>query len=124
MDGNLPLRLPGVANANSDKYRTSAGEINFFGHTTGFKLMTGGKGFGIHELGGIIFNNEINVHRLGLIYWGDNGEYSGYNSEKIRDLLQNKWIHQPRGINSWDVLDIPDRKYWNSGSTGGSSLWY
>jgi len=110
--------------ASGDKFRTSAGQVSFFGYTAGFKLMTGEKDGSIHTKNGIDFNGEKNVHRLGLIYWGDNGEYSGYNSEKIRDLLQNKMIHQPRGIASWDVLDIPDSGYWNSGSTGGSSLWY
>jgi len=49
-----------------------------------------------------------------------------YNSEGIRDFLQNKLIHQNRDpeIDSWDVLNIPDQGYSNSGSTGGSSLWY
>ena len=119
--------LPGMdhASASADKFRTSAGEINFFGRTAGFKLMTGEKdGIKTHEKDGITFNDEKNVHRLGLIYGGVNGKFGGYNSEGIRNLLQNKWIHQPRGLNSWDVLDIPDRGYWQQGSSGGSSLWY
>ena len=61
---------------------------------------------------------------MGLIYCGYGGISVGYNSEGIRDLLQNKMIHQPQGLDSWDVLDIPDRGYWQTGSTGGSSLWY
>jgi hypothetical protein len=62
-----------------------------------------------------------------LIYFGFGPIKVGYNSEKIRDLFQNKWIHQSRTpeLDSWDVLggQYPDRFYWYFGSTGGSSLW-
>ena len=79
-----------------------------------------------HFINGHYYHDEINVRRLGLIYGGVNGNYSGYNSEGIRDLLQNKLIHQNHDpeIDSWNVLNIPNQGYSNTGSTGGSSLWY
>jgi hypothetical protein len=71
------------------------------------------------------------LRETGLIYLGFGPFKVGYNSEKVRDLFQNKWIHQPQGLGSWDVLSdpnngkpyYPNRFYWHFGSTGGSSLW-
>jgi len=93
--------------------------------------MTGEAADGEHYIDGIKYHNDTNLHRLGLVYFGLGPLKFGYNSEKVRDLFQNKWIHQPQGLSSWDVLNdpnngnpyYPDRSYWYFGSTGGSSLW-
>ena len=68
----------------------------------------------------------MNVHRLGLVYFGFGSLKSGFNSEKnIRVPFQNDLIHRPRGLELWKGLSsqYPDRSYWYFGSTGGSSLW-
>lgn len=123
--------LPGVPKGSGDKYRTSAVEINFFGSTFGYKLMTGEDAGGTPQtIDGYKYHNEKNIHRLGLIYWGSGSERHGVNSESIRNLLQNELIHKPGQRKNpdsfylWNVLNIMDRGYLSEGSTGGSSLWY
>jgi len=122
--------LPGIPKGSGDKYRTSAGKLNIALFSVGYNLMTGEEAPGEHNIDGVNYHNETNVHRLGLVYFGLGPLKFGYNSEKVRDLFQNKWIHQRHGLDSWDVLNdpngkyyYPDRSYWSYGSTGGSSLW-
>ena len=122
--------LPGIPKGSGDKYRTSAGKLNIALFSVGYNLMTGEEAPGEHNIDGVNYHNETNVHRLGLVYFGLGPLKFGYNSEKVRDLFQNKWIHQRHGLDSLDVLNdpngkyyYPDRSYWSYGSTGGSSLW-
>ena len=124
--------LPGMDHASGDKYRTSAGQVSFFGYTAGFKLMTGEQDAtnDWKDNEGYWHHGEKNAHRLGLVYSGFNGNYSGNDSESNRNFLQNDLIHKPGqrkhpgSYYLWDVLNIPDKGYSHTGSTGGSSLWY
>lgn len=118
--------LPWIPEGESDKFRTSAGQINIGLHSIGYNLLTG-ESDGTTHVGedGYTYRGEKNVHRLGLVYIGYGPFKIGYNSERyVRSALQNDLIHKPLGLFLWDVLsdEYPDRFYWYIGSTGGS-MW-
>ena len=47
----------------------------------------------------------------------------GVNSEKVRDLFQNKLIHENYNIPQFSVLDRPTKAYVQFGSGTGNTLW-
>ena len=127
--------IPGVPKGNSDKYRTAAFQFNVLEQGFGFNLMTGDPGEPIRdEEGNIIIDNRDNgyytdkgtgdpdKYRLGVLYVKTGPLRLGWNSEGIRDYIQNKKIHKWTGDPYFNKLSV-NKFFWYFGTGTGFSLW-
>ncbi|RKN76822.1 polymorphic toxin type 23 domain-containing protein [Ulvibacterium marinum] len=103
--------LPAELGDGGDRFRTARVDINLGPFSTGFKLGTGDPGldkferrknidfespdsgpFGTYRLNPDTGDNPDNI-RLGIGYFGIGPFKVGTDSEKLRDLIQNKIVH-------------------------------
>jgi hypothetical protein len=130
--------FPGIGD-EQDRYRTAAVELNIYGFTLGVNLMTGDPGNKFDESRYIVYNKKSGQSyytknkdvnngcdpdelRAGVMYIGYGPLRVGWNSEAIRDFWQNHVVHGLGGLPWYKVMDIPDKPFWQLGTSGGY-LW-
>jgi RHS repeat-associated protein len=117
---------------NGDRYRTAALKLTFGGLSVGFNLFTGDPGLKNRKiddnLGGLYgqyvkndFGNDPDEYRSGIGYIGIGPIRIGNDSEKRRDLIQNRIIHDKVGSPHFKVLNRPNKFYF--GFFGNGNLW-
>jgi RHS repeat-associated protein len=138
---NLAKYLWGIPAAdNGDRYRSAAFKARFLIFSAGFNIFTGDPGLKgssrntFHDPdaeGRLTYTlnaegNDPDQYRAGLLYFGIGGFYYGFNSEKIRNFIQNRFAHDwlCRGDSPYfKVLDRPEQSYFYFSSGTGNSLW-
>ncbi len=134
----LPLMLDAD---HGDRHRTAAMQLNTARLNIGFNLFTGDPGLDWKDrqtFSDPSFNNRMtyasnsqgnnpNEYRTGAAYAGMGPIKVGWNSEKIRHVIQNRFAHDKlqHGNSPWfQQLDIKPKLYFNIGSSGyGNGLY-
>lgn len=130
-----------VPNADSgDRYRSAAARFRFGPASLGINIFTGDPGLSSddrrtfddpdsdgRETYTISANGDNpDTYRAGIWYVGIGPIKIGANSEKVRDLLQNKLAHDflCKGNSPYfKVLNRPSRAYFYFGTETGGTLW-
>jgi len=60
---------------------------------------------------------------MGVLYFGVAGYRLGYNSEYIRDYVQNQKIHEPNGSAYFKVLNVPSSVYLGFYTNNPFTTW-
>ena len=136
---NITKELPGVVAAdNGDRFRTAAAKIRVGPLYVGINIFTGDPGlkhedrkteFDANGRETYVINDngdDPDQFRAGLIYIGAGPFRYGYNSEKIRHFLQNRFAHDflcGGDTPYFKVLDRPGQHYFYFGTETGGTLW-
>ena len=64
-----------------------------------------------------------NEYRSGVVYFGWGPFRIGYNSEDIRETIQNKWMHKNTGDPYFQRVDYNSQWFFYFGTGTGNSLW-
>jgi RHS repeat-associated protein len=118
---------------NGDRYRTAAAKIQIGNIHIGINLFTGDPGgTSIDDRRTEIINGNLTYipnssnsanpdeYRAGVGYIQIGPFRFGNDKESRRDMIQNRWIHSNFGFPFFKVLDIPNKWYFQFGT---SSLW-
>lgn len=116
-----------------DRWRTGAARINMGGFTIGANIFTGDPGGtydnrpkeDIYGDGQLYYTGEhANDYRAGIVYAGFGPIQVGWNSEEIRDSIQNDTLHSWSGDPYFSYVEgKADRLYWHIGTGSGNTLW-
>ena len=132
-DWMLSQKMPGVPKGDGDRFRTAAVQFNIMEIGVGLNMMTGDRGKDLDgnpnwETTGkyrtYINNNtggDPDKYRLGALYVKAGPFRLGWNSEGIRNAIQNKWIHGTKFPHFKKLKR--NRLYWYIGSGTVNSLW-
>jgi len=122
---------------NGDRYRTSGVKLGFNEAEVGLLMFTGDPGlngdyrnvedsprtengqYGVNNITG----DNPDSHRMGVLYFGVAGYRLGYNSEYIRDYVQNQKIHEPNGSAYFKVLNVPSSVYLGFYTNNPFTTW-
>lgn len=124
---------------NGDRYRTAAAKIRYGLFSIGMNLFTGDPGkndmdrrtyidpSNNRETYTISANGEDpDEFRAGVLYFGAGPLRVGWNSEGIRNFLQNRLAHDwlcNKSSPYFKELDRPGQFYFHFGSPSANSLW-
>ena len=138
---NIGKYIPFIPSSdNGDRYRTAAARIRWAFFSVGVNIFTGDPGvdhdvrriFNDPDRGGretyTISANGDNPdeYRAGYWYVGVGPIKMGWNSEGVRDFIQNKFAHDwicKKDSPYFRVLDRPGGLYFYFGTETGSTLW-
>jgi RHS repeat-associated protein len=132
----LMSKIPFIPHGDGDRYRTAAAQINVGPFGIGMNLITGDAGpnrnnpDNIDNINGhdtYVANNgyDPNQYRQGVFYFRAGPFRFGRNSEKIREVFQNRFAHDfmTGGDTKWfEVLNLKPKWWWQIGY-GGGTLW-
>ena len=126
----------GLPADNGDRYRTAAAQIRWGEFSAGVNLFTGDPGLisenreprlinGQATYVTNIYGDNPDKYRAGVGYIGYGNMKFGRNSEKIRDIVQNKFAHDRiiPGTPHFKVLNIPSTNYFSVGTSNPFTLW-
>ncbi len=138
---NLGKYIPFVPAAdNGDRYRSAAARFRFGILSIGVNIYTGDPGMD-HDVRNVFEDPERNgrntytisdngdnpdEYRAGIFYVGVGPFKIGVNSEKVRDLFQNRFAHDflcQKDSPYFKVLDRPNNTYFYFGTESGNTLW-
>ncbi len=103
---------------NGDRWRTAGNRLHFYGIDLGLLMYSGDPGLKgedretyINEAGNKVYEingdgADPNSHRLGALYLGFGNTRVGYNSEAIRDAVQNEMIHKMKDVPYFQVMEL------------------
>ena len=138
---NIGKIVPFVPAAdNGDRYRSAAARFRVGPLSLGVNIYTGDPGLDSDDRK--VFNDpdrngrntytinakgdDPDAYRAGIFYVGVGPFKVGANSEKVRDLFQNRFAHDflCKGKSPYfKVLDRPGQTYFYFGTETGSTLW-
>jgi hypothetical protein len=118
------------------KYRTAAVQINVGPFGIGTNMTTGYAGDRSNSDNWEYINghwtympnngHNPNSHRNGVLYFRIGPFRLGWNSEKNREIFQNRLAHDfiTGGQSKWyEVLTLKPKFYWQFGYSGGGTLY-
>jgi hypothetical protein len=123
--------LPGPD--GGDRWRTAAIQMNFGAMSINLNMFTGDPGLTdrknfVMDINdhSTYYGNTANKYRAGILSFGFGPFRIGRNSEKIREVFQNRFAHDilTGGDAKWfQVLPISSSWYWSFGTGAGGTLW-
>lgn len=127
----------GLPADGGDRYRTAAAQLSWRDYSAGVNLFTGDPGLRSENRRTEVINGKThyianeygdnpNKYRAGVGYVGYGNMRFGRNSEKIRNLAQNKFAHDVMmGGKSpyFEVLNIRPTNYFSVGTYNPYTLW-
>ena len=127
--------IPGVPEGSGDEYRTAAVQMNVGPFGIGTNMITGYGGpnktknaLYINGHWTYVEDGEYNPnsHRNGIVYFRAGPFRLGWNSEKNREIFQNRFAHDlitDRKSKWYEVLSLKSKFYWQFGYSGGGTLY-
>lgn len=114
-----------------DRFRTTGAKLSWGNFSTGINLFTGDPGLNSDsrrsdEINGLdtYVSGSADKYRAGIFYFGYKNMRAGINSEKVRNLFQNRLAHKNgRVYPIFRVLDNSVRPYLSIQSNNPYTTW-